>query len=137
MARPRLEIDDAKLKGLMRLKPTLEDTAAFFECSTSHIEKYVKATYGVSFSEFREQNMVHTRMMLIRKAIQMAESGNVPMLIFALKNLTDWKDKQETTINEMKPIQLKYAIKEYKEALNGKEDEAKEKDLHEEEVVSN
>lgn len=125
-----IKIDDKQLKAMMRLKPTLEDTAAFFECSTKTIQRFIRDTWDLDFVQFREQNMVHTRLSLIRKAIQMAESGNVPMLIFALKNLTDWKDKQETTINEMKPIQLKYAIKEYKEALNGKEE--KEESVQEE-----
>jgi len=94
MSRPTKDLDKTKLEMLMRLKPTLEDTAAFFEVSASHIEKYVKKHYGESFSEFRDKRMVHTRFNLIRKAIQKAEAGDNVMLIFTLKNLCGWRDKQ-------------------------------------------
>lgn len=94
MARPKIEIDEAKLKALMRLKPTLKDTAAFFECSEDTIERKCQKLAGVSFAEFRDQNMVHTRFSLVRKAITKAESGDNVMLIFCLKNLCDWRDKQ-------------------------------------------
>lgn len=79
------------------MKPTLKDCAAYLEVDTSTVEKYIKRTYGVSFSEFREQNMVHTRFNLIRKAIEQATSGNTAMMIFCLKNLCGWADKQEVT----------------------------------------
>lgn len=81
----------------MRLKPTLNDTAAFFECHPDTVEKYVKATWNLSFPEFRDQNMVHTRYSIIRKAIQKAEAGDNVMLIFCLKNLCGWKDRHELT----------------------------------------
>jgi AraC-like DNA-binding protein len=92
--RPKKLIDEAQLRALMRMKPTLKDTAAFFECSEDTIEKRCKEIAGVNFTEFREQNMVHTRLSLVRKAIQKAEGGDNTMLIFCLKNLCDWKDKQ-------------------------------------------
>lgn len=94
MGRPPKDLDKQKLEMLMRLKPTLEDTAAFFDVSASHIEKFVKRHYKESFSEFRDKRMVHTRFNLIRKAIQKAESGDNVMLIFCLKNLCGWKEKQ-------------------------------------------
>lgn len=94
MARPKKIIDEHQLKTLMRLKPTLKDTAAFFECSEDTIEKRIKEIAKVSFTEFRDQNMVHTRFSLVRKAITKAESGDNTMLIFCLKNLCDWRDKQ-------------------------------------------
>jgi hypothetical protein len=96
MARPRKEIDEAQLKGLCRLKPTLRDCAAFFECSEDTIERRVKELGYESFEAFRDQNMVHTRFSLVRKAIQKAEGGDNTMLIFSLKNLCGWSDKIET-----------------------------------------
>lgn len=94
MARPKKIIDENQLRTLMRLKPTLKDTAAFFECSEDTIERKCKELADVSFAEFRDQNMVHTRFSLVRKAITKAESGDNVMLIFCLKNLCDWRDKQ-------------------------------------------
>jgi hypothetical protein len=94
MSRPDNALDIVRLKALMRLKPTLEDTAAFFEVNPSTIEKFIKREFGkITFSEFRDQNMVHTRFNLIRTAIQKAEKGDNVMLIFCLKNLCGWKDK--------------------------------------------
>lgn len=94
MSRPPAEIDIQKLKSLMRLKPTLADTAAFFEVSERTIERVISKNYKLSFVEFRDQNMVHTRLNIVRKAIQKAEGGDNVMLIFCLKNLCGWKDKQ-------------------------------------------
>lgn len=87
------KLDESNLKALMRMKPTLKDTAAFFEVSEDTIERYIKSNWGMRFAEFRDQNMVHTRFSLIRTAIQKAERGDNVMLIFCLKNLCGWRDK--------------------------------------------
>lgn len=86
-------IDPVKLREFMRLKPTLEDTAAFFECETRTVQRVIRKQFNLSFKQFRDENMVHTRMQLIRKAIQMAMAGNTAMLTFSLKNLCGWKDR--------------------------------------------
>lgn len=101
-------IDDAKLKAFLRIKPTLADTAAFFECSERSVERYIRDNYDVTFVEFRDQNMVHTRHALIRKAIELALKGNTAMLIFSLKNLCGWKDKNEDPDAPVVPITLAY-----------------------------
>jgi hypothetical protein len=93
MGRKPIVFNDTQLKEIMRFKPTLKDTAAFFECDPSTIENYIRANWNCTFSEFRDQNMVHTRFMLIRTAIQKAEKGDNVMLIFCLKNLCQWRDK--------------------------------------------
>jgi dihydroxyacetone kinase DhaKLM complex PTS-EIIA-like component DhaM len=105
---PRKQINFEQLKALMRLKPTQKDTAAFFECSEDTIERIIRKTCDLTFAEFREQNMVHTRFSLIRKAIQKAENGDNVMLIFCLKNLCGWKDKWEQDVDlTMKPFIIK------------------------------
>lgn len=95
MTRTLEPIDPDKLKALMRLKPSLADAAAFFDRDTRTIQRHIEQHFGVGFKEFRETHMVHTRLALVRKAIQMGEAGNVAMLIFCLKNLCDWKDKKD------------------------------------------
>lgn len=107
--RPRIEIPLDKLEALMRMSPTLKDTAAFFKCHPELIENRIKEYTGLSFPEFREQNMVHSRLNLIRKALQMAESGNTAMVIFCLKNLCGWTDKQELSSSNSKDfiVQIK------------------------------
>lgn len=112
--RPKIEIDVNQYKALMRLNPTLKDTAAFFECSEDTIINWLEKNFGTrDFSAIRQQNMVHTRLAMIRKAVQMAEAGNTAVLIFCLKNLCGWTDKvDEGQVKSI--IQLAYALPEKK-----------------------
>jgi AraC-like DNA-binding protein len=112
--RPRKEIKEEQLKAIMRLKPSLDDVAAFFGCSIDTVKKRIKELSGENFTRFRQQNMVHTRFSLIRKAIQKAENGDNTMLIFCLKNLCGWADKLEQDI-EQKPIKVIYNLEKPKE----------------------
>jgi len=81
----------------MRLKPSLDDVAAFFEVNPRTIERYIRDNFNLTFVEFRTQNMVHTRHALVRRALDQALSGNTAMLIFCLKNMCGWADKFEHT----------------------------------------
>lgn len=85
-----------QLKAICRLKPTLEDCACFLDVHKSTIEKWIKNNYNVSFSAFREQNMVHTRFMVIRGILEQCQRGNTAMLIYASKNLCGWTDRYDT-----------------------------------------
>jgi hypothetical protein len=106
MARPRIELNQGQFEALLRMNPTLKDTAAFFRCSEDTIERRAKEFGYLDFADARQQNMVHTRLTLIRKAITMGESGNVPMLIFSLKNLCGWVEKVESTNENLSKIQI-------------------------------
>jgi len=109
-AKGREKVDLEQLAALCRLKPTLVDCAAFFKVNPSTIEKQIKRHTKLTFSEFREQNMVVTRNALIRKALDMAKNGHPAMLIFCLKNLCGWTDKHEVQSNPDKPFTLAYKI---------------------------
>lgn len=98
MARPRLEIDQEQLEALCRMNPTLKDAAAFFKCSEDTVERRSKEFGYLDFADARQQNMVHTRLKLIRGALAMAEKGNPALMIFCLKNLCGWADKTETNV---------------------------------------
>lgn len=106
MARPRLEIDQNQLESLCRLNPTLKDCAAFFKCSEDTIENRSKEFGYDSFSDLRNKNMVHTRLSLVRGAVKKAENGDNTMLIFCLKNLCGWADKQEVNQNQTISIDI-------------------------------
>lgn len=99
MARPKMKIDQHQLESLCRLNPTLKDCAAFFKCSEDTIERRAKAWGYESFADLRNQNMVHTRLMLIRTAVKKAEGGCKTMLIFCLKNLCGWHDNQKVDLS--------------------------------------
>ncbi len=128
MGRPESDIQVEKIAALMRMKPTLADTAAFFQCAERTIERFIRDNFDLTFVEFRAQKMVHTRLGLSRKAITKAEAGDNVMLIFCLKNLCGWKDKQPG--EEDKTIVLSGAVKvepvdvqERIKQLEGKPDE--------------
>ncbi len=93
--KPRVHIDIVQLKALCRMKPTQSDCAAFFKCSLDTIERFIRKETGLTYAEFRDQSMVHTRFDLIRKAIKRSDVSDT-MLIFSLKNLCDWTDKLKT-----------------------------------------
>lgn len=92
--RPKVEIDGDQLKKLMRLKPSLEDAAAILDCSSDTLSRYIREEHDLTFAEFREQKMASVRISLVQKALDAAHKGDRVMLIFCLKNLCGWKDKQ-------------------------------------------
>jgi AraC-like DNA-binding protein len=94
--RPPIEIDMEQLGALCRMKPTLYDCAAFFKCSIATIERRIKENTGLTFAEFRDQNLVHTKYDLIQKAINKADHSEA-MHKFCLKNLADWREKTDMT----------------------------------------
>lgn len=112
MARPpSVLIEIAKLKAFMRMKPTLADTAAFFECSEDSVENFIKKEFKVSFSVFREQNMVHTRFDIFREMVRKALEGDNTMLIWCSKNMLGWKDKHEISGTDEAPLTITYTPK--------------------------
>lgn len=115
MGRPAKEITEERLKALMRLNPSMKDVAAFFECHTDTIARYIRDNFDMTFTEFREENMVHTRMDLVQTALREAKSGNTAMLVFCLKNLCGWADKVDHTVANQKPIQFNYSLDETEE----------------------
>jgi Mg2+ and Co2+ transporter CorA len=90
---------EKQLKAFMRLRPTLKDTAAFFDVHSDTIEKHIKKKYKKKFSEFRETYMVHTRFNVVRALLRAAEGGNVKAIELALSYFCKWQNKieQETT----------------------------------------
>lgn len=108
MARPTLFTEEKIkiLKDICRLKPRLEDCAAILDMDASTIEKFIKRTYNCSFSEFRDQNMVHSRFMIIRRILELCDQGNPLMLIYASKNLCGWSDKVTTESHEKNEIKI-------------------------------
>ena len=115
MARPQKDVDLQKLKALMRMHPTLEDTAAFFEVSVDTIERVIKKNFKMRFAEFRKQNEVHTRFTAMRNLIKAMERGQSWAIIWYMKNQMGWKDKHEISGDSNSPITLAYRPKSERE----------------------
>jgi hypothetical protein len=109
-----IKIDADKLRSFMRLKPSLEHTASFFNCNESTIVRFIKSNFEQSFFEFRDRQMNNTRHALVQKALSEAMGANelkdddgkviskgkpvnTALMIFSLKNLAGWSDVQDVT----------------------------------------
>jgi hypothetical protein len=119
MGRPPTPIDEEKLAVLCRLRPSLKDVCYYFDCSEDAIERYIRKHHNMTFAEYRHKQMTHTRVMLVTKAIGMAEKGNTAMLIFCLKNLCGWSDRPEACPedDEIKKMSTKELIILVKDTL--------------------
>ena len=110
MARPAITIENTALIALMRMKPSLADTAAFFQVSEDTIERATEREFGLTFVKFRERHMVHCRHELIRKAYSMALEGDKSMLALCLKHMCGWNDSTCEIDREPVVIKLAYNI---------------------------
>jgi hypothetical protein len=123
MGRPTLMTPEKirQLEAICRLKPTREDCAAFLDVDATTIDKWIERTHGITFSEFREKHMVHTRFMVIRQMLEQCKKGNMAALIFTAKNLCGWVDyRQDPHAEKQQAIELKYTLK--KSSDNNKEE---------------
>jgi hypothetical protein len=109
MARPIKSIANDQLAALMRMKPSLRDTAAFFRASEDTIERHILRNFNMGFAEFREAHMVDCRHELIRKAYGMALGGDRAMLSLCLKFMCGWTEKSEDGHPNLVEIKLAYA----------------------------
>ena len=84
--RPKKAIDKGTFEKLCGLFCTLEDIAAFFDCSADTIERWCKRTYKETFADVYKKRSSAGRTSLRRWQFQAAERGNTSMLIFLGKN---------------------------------------------------
>ena len=99
MPMPKTEVDFSALDALLQFKVSLNFCADYLNVSTDAIRRRIKENYGLSFSEYHALKIEGTATKLQQKAIKMALEGNNTMMIFCLKNLAKWADKQEIEHN--------------------------------------
>lgn len=110
MGQPKKEIDFAVLDALLQFKVSVEFCADHLKVSRDTIFRRIKENFGMTFTEYHNLKIEGTATKLQQKAIRMALDGDRTMLIFSLKNLAKWADKQETTISNGgdKPFLMAY-----------------------------
>lgn len=108
--RPRIEIDWEQFDKLCAMQATLVEIASWFNCTIDTIENRCKSDQGMLFSEYWAQKAAKGKISLRRKQLDVAMSGNVSMLIWLGKQYLNQKDKSETLVDTVKPIQLAYAL---------------------------
>lgn len=88
-----------KLDGLLAFKPSLVVCSEMLGVCSATIKNHIKLRYNLTFTEYADRKLSPTRIKLVSKAIEMAEGGNVSMMIFCLKNICGWLDRPEVIIN--------------------------------------
>jgi len=107
----RIDIDYVKLDAILCFKVTLDYCADYLECSKDTIQRRIKEDHDKTFSEYHALKLQRTAVKLQQRAIELALAGKShAVLIFALKNLAGWTDKNEQTIEAGKSILLAYNL---------------------------
>jgi len=104
--RPPINLDKEQLCKLMKFRPTLSDTAGWFDVSEDTIERRVKEEFGKTFREFRDHYLAETKILLVQKALSMAIEGDRKMLVLALKNYCGWEENPTQSNTERQPVYL-------------------------------
>lgn len=101
MARPKLEIDPIEVEKLAGFGCSINEIAAFFDCSRDTIE----GRFSAIIQKGREQGKTRLRKLQWKSA----ENGNVVMQIWLGKQILDQADKSEdiTPANADKNIAIK------------------------------
>jgi len=101
VGRKQIKIDLDQLKALAKLRPSISDVASFFRIDENTVNRIIKREFGKSFSLFIEEQFVHTKSALLRKALSeaMKDDPNTKMLDLCLKNFCGWRDKIDNDIH--------------------------------------
>ena len=95
----RIEIDWKEFDKLALMQCTLNEVAAWFECSPDTIENRVKEEHGVKFSDYYAEKRNRGKIALRRAQWQAATSGNTSMMIFLGKQYLEQSDKVEQKLS--------------------------------------
>lgn len=106
MGRVKLEIDWKVFNSYLELKASKRTCSALLGISETTIEERLREEHNMTFTEYAERMLSPTRNKLVQKALDLALSGNVTMLIFCLKNMCGWADKTEESINHTGNVTL-------------------------------
>ena len=105
----KIELNYEVLDALLQHKITKKFCADYFGVSEDTIERRLREDFEMTFKEYHALKLENTSYKLQQQAIQMALEGNAVMMIFCLKNLAGWSDKQESVEQSNIKIDLSYA----------------------------
>jgi AraC-like DNA-binding protein len=104
MARPKSLIDPEQVEKLAAMFCTMEEIAQVVGCSKRTLERRFVAVI--------EKGRARGKMSLKRKQFEVAQGGNVTMLIWLGKQHLEQRDKVEKPIDDRKPLTLSYSAPE-------------------------
>lgn len=97
MARPRIKLNEEDITKLAALACTTAEIASYFGCHPRTLER----RFAAALKRGRDQG----KMSLRRKQYEIAQAGNVTMLIWLGKQMLGQKDKVETTEKPFAPAE--------------------------------
>ena len=129
--RPLTKIDEQQFEKLCAMHCTIEEIAAFFNCSDDTIREWCKRTFDKTFSAVYKEKVSLGNISLRRAQFKMAEKS-VPMAIFLGKNWLGQTDKQETTVVEVEDLSpLADMLLDSESGSNEKDPENKKENVEE------
>lgn len=96
--RPRKEIDQKEFEKLCGLQCTVEEIAAWFDCSVDTIERWCEKEYGQKFADVFSEKRSYGKISLRRTQWQLAEK-NASMAIFLGKNYLGQRDAVDMSVD--------------------------------------
>jgi uncharacterized protein YuzB (UPF0349 family) len=94
----KITFDYDVLNALLRFKVTKGFCADHLGVSEDVIERRLREDFNMTYTEYHELKLQRTSYTLQQKAIEMALAGDKVMMIFCLKNIAKWADRNETTV---------------------------------------
>ena len=91
--RPQKDIDKQQFENLCAMQCTLNEIAAWFDCSDRTIERWCNRTYGEGFVDVFKQKRGKGQIAVRRALYQAATKGNTTAMIFWLKNHAGMADQ--------------------------------------------
>jgi len=104
----KVEIDFKVLDALLQFKVTMEYVCDYLKVSQDALRRRIREEHDKTFIDYARLRRDNTARKLQQKAIEMALGGNNTMMIFCLKNMAGWADKQEISGNEIQPLTITY-----------------------------
>ncbi len=95
--RPRKKIDRKEFEKLCGLQCTVEEIAAWFDCSVDTIERWCEKEYGQKFADVFSEKRSYGKISLRRTQWQLAEK-NASMAIFLGKNYLGQRDAVDMSV---------------------------------------
>ena len=91
----KIELNYDALDALLQFKTTKSFCADYLKVSEDTIDRRLREDKDTTFAVYHELKMGNIALKLQQKAIEMAMKGNNTMMVFCLKNLAKWSEKNE------------------------------------------
>lgn len=101
VGRPEKEFDWKVLDSILQFGANLIDCSELLDVSEDTVQRKIKSEYGCTFSEYRTKKMGRMRVKLLQKQYEMAQNGNVALLIWLGKQHLGQSDKVAQEIQEV------------------------------------